>query len=372
MAATPSIRTLEASGSTLTLTWSTGQVDQVPGVWLRDACSCPECRDPRSDQHLFDILDLDDDLDVGIAADGVANGGDALAVTFTDRAGSRHHGRVPLARLSTRIRRAPPPRRWAAGHLDQLRADTVDVAATHDLTPVLQAVDRYGIGMARNVPTEPGAVARFAERFGFVRTTNYGSVFDVVATPDPVNLAYTSGPLALHTDNPYRDPVPTLQLLHCLSASATGGATRFADGFLAAEQLRSEAPDGFALLSSRDVTFRFRDAACDLVARGRLIDVDATGAVVGVRVNHRSMEPPDLAAVELAGFYRAYRGLCELLAAPSAAIELALGPGDLVVWDNRRVLHGRAGFPASGARHLQGCYADIDAVRSAVRMAARR
>ncbi len=366
MSAIACIRRQACTPTGLTLEWSTGQADHVPAIWLRDACACERCRDPGSDQHLVDVLDLDEGVTVEAAL--VA---DRLMVTFTDRSGSRHDGWVPVERLAARIRPDPPTCVWTSAHGATLLTGAVDLASSDDVMPLLRAVDSYGIGMVHGVPTVPGEVARFAERFGFVRVTNYGAVFDVVASDDPVNLAYTPAPLALHTDNPYRDPVPTVQLLHCLAASATGGATRFADGFLAAERLRFEAPHGFAMLSSCDVSFRFHDATCDLGARGRLIDVDATGAVVGIRVNHRSMEPPELAAAELTDFYGAYRRLCELLAAPGAAIELTLAPGDLVVWDNRRVLHGRAGFPASGARHLQGCYADIDAVRSAVRMAAR-
>jgi len=36
------------------------------------------------------------------------------------------------------------------------------------------------------------------------------------------------------------------------------------------------------------------------------------------------------------------------------------------------VLHGRTAFePTSGTRHLQGCYADIDGLRSAIAVLAR-
>ena len=63
-------------------------------------------------------------------------------------------------------------------------------------------------------------MARVAEMFGHVRETNSGRIFDVGSVPSPRNLAYTEMPLGVHTDNPYRDPVPGLQLLHCLESSA--------------------------------------------------------------------------------------------------------------------------------------------------------
>jgi len=52
-------------------------------------------------------------------------------------------------------------------------------------------------------------------------------------------------------------------------------------------------------------------------------------------------------------------------------MRFSLEPGDCVVFDNTRVLHSRTGFGASGSRHLQGCYADIDGAESAVALLAR-
>ncbi len=38
-----------------------------------------------------------------------------------------------------------------------------------------------------------------------------------------------------------------------------------------------------------------------------------------------------------------------------------LAPGDLVAFNNRRILHGRTAFDQSRiSRHLEGCYVDID------------
>ena len=169
-----------------------------------------------------------------------------------------------------------------------------ELAATDDLTPLLQAIDSFGIGLARRLPTEPGQVLDFAGRIGFVRETNYGRLFDVIVEPDPINLAFSPLGLPLHTDNPYRDPVPTVQLLHCLSAATTGGGSRFADGFAAAERLREEDPAAFESLATHDVAFRFHDDTTDLRARGTIIETTARGELTGIRLNHRSMEPPDM------------------------------------------------------------------------------
>jgi gamma-butyrobetaine dioxygenase len=43
-----------------------------------------------------------------------------------------------------------------------------------------------------------------------------------------------------------------------------------------------------------------------------------------------------------------------------------------MVFDNTRVLHARTGFAATGSRHLQGGYADLDGVSSTLSVLRRR
>ena len=90
---------------------------------------------------------------------------------------------------------------------------------------LLQALADHGFALLHQVPLEPGQVAAVGDRLGHVRVTNYGRLFDVVSIPNPNNLAFTAVGLGVHTDNPYRDPTPGLQLLHCLEAGAPGGDT---------------------------------------------------------------------------------------------------------------------------------------------------
>ena len=95
----------------------------------------------------------------------------------------------------------------------------------------LAAVRRYGFAVLRDVPRESGTLCKVAELFGYVRETNYGRWFEVRAEVNPNNLAYTNLGLQAHTDNPYRDPVPTMQILACLENSVEGGDSIVVDGF---------------------------------------------------------------------------------------------------------------------------------------------
>src|SRR5439155_16737294 len=155
---------------------------------------------------------------------------------------------------------APARRRrlWDAAIQCELPVGRYDevLAGGATLRDWLAAVDELGFAILTGGPTAPGTVTRVAELFGYVRETNYGRLFDVRTVVDPTNLAYTGLGLGAHTDNPYRDPTPTLQLLHCLASSADGGENTLVDAFRVAQDLPR---DDFELLARLPIRFRYAD-----------------------------------------------------------------------------------------------------------------
>ncbi|MDH6213765.1 gamma-butyrobetaine dioxygenase [Streptomyces pseudovenezuelae] len=343
-------------------------VEELPLAWLRDNCPCLRCRDPRNGQKLFQITELPVDLALGAVrqtADGVevdwAPDGHRSAYSARwltanrpdagDGSGDRRDETGKTLWVAADLADGLPEADWA----EYLR-DPVTKAR------VLESVLGLGFALLRDVPCREGQVLAVAETFGYVRETNYGRLFDVRVEPDPNNLAFTGARIAPHTDNPYRDPVPTLQLLHCLSNAAVGGDSGLVDGFKAAALLRAEDPEAFAVLTRIPVPFRFSDARTELAADRPLIDVDGRGRIREVRFNNRSISTLRLPADELDAFYRAYRIFAEITLRPELQLDFRLSPGDCLIFDNVRLLHARTAFEESGARHLQGAYADIDAL----------
>ena len=100
---------------------------------------------------------------------------------------------------------------------------------------------REGVAFLSEVPPGEGGILEAMKLVGQVAETNYGLVFDVRSVPQPENLAYSDLGLGLHTDNPYREPVPGFQALHALITSPDGGESLFADGFALAEHVRDDA-----------------------------------------------------------------------------------------------------------------------------------
>jgi gamma-butyrobetaine dioxygenase len=230
------------------------------------------------------------------------------------------------------------------------------------LAQALQRLARVGIVFLAGAGVQPLAVERAVARFGYIRETNYGRLFDVREEADASHLAYTAAELELHTDNPYRDPAPTLQVLHVIEAAEVGGESQFVDGFAQAEALHREAPDRFRILTATPVEFAFVGPAGErYAARTPVIDVAPDGRLKALRVNHRALRPPPLASGVVEAWYEAYLDLYQRLHAPAARLQRKLAPGDIVMFDNRRVLHGRSAYRGGGGRRwLQGCYAERD------------
>ena len=385
-----------------------------PAVWLRHNCPCPDCRDPVTGQRLVDITQLSN----GPLATVTAEFADSIEVTFAPEghrsvfsrawlaasalpdAGAGADPRTEDGKVLWRAAEPAGPSPAASGGAlsagsppatsgGPLLAGTptaalaavssaylADVPAADWATyladdavrvSLLDAVARYGAGLLRGVPAAEGMVTAVAETFGHVRETNYGRIFDVRVVADPANLAFTSRAIAPHTDNPYRDPVPTLQLLHCLRDASVGGDTVLVDGFAAAAALRDTDPVSFDVLTSIPIPFAYVDKETSLTARQPLIALNPRGRITCVRLNNRSMQPLRLPYAEAEAFYAAYRAWAAIVARPEFALGLRLAPGDCLVFDNTRILHARTGFTASsgsGERHLQGCYADLDGLLS--------
>ncbi len=211
-----------------------------------------------------------------------------------------------------------------------------------------------------------GTVLKIAKLFGYVRETNYGKYFNVKSKTNAVNLAFTNLGLQAHTDNPYRDPVPTIQILHCMKNSTKGGATKVIDGFKAAILLKNKNRKYFDLLSKYCSRFEFKGKKnVHLKSRFPMIELSPDNEIRAVHFNNRSIAPiTDVPYKDMLNYYEAYRKFSKIIDDPKMAISFKLKPGEAFLVDNTRVLHARTAYLNAGTRWLQGCYADKDSLLS--------
>jgi len=240
----------------------------------------------------------------------------------------------------------------------------------HDL---LISFYKYGFVIIKNIPTNDNFIVKFANSIGSVRRTNFGEYFDVKSKPDPNDLAYTSLGLAPHTDNPYRNPVPCIQLLHCIESEVTGGLSTLVDGYTVTEDLKNQNPDFYKILSEVKVRFKFIDKEVVLEDWSELIKLNDDKTFKQVRFSPRLDYVPILEKDKLDLYYKARKKLSEMYNSDKYRIEFKLEPKDLMMMDNYRLLHGRTAYETKeGNRFLQGCYIDYDSTEGKLRHLKRK
>lgn len=336
-----------------------GKSYPLPALWLRERCQDALNLDEVTKQRLFDPHQLDVELSLLKVEKKSAT---SALLTFSDG----YSGEYDLNEFNADFDiwdGAPADIAWKSNVDKSLFHIDLEALSTEEgLMKGIETFLTYGVLIVNNVPTKSDSVLNVAELFGHVRNTNFGKYFEVFTRPNSTDLAYRSVPLGPHTDNPYRNPMPGIQLLHCLENQTTDGLSTLVDSLSVLEQLKKEDPQGYALLSEVPVRYRYLDKDVELIERRTMIESDSNGRVTGIAYSPRLDYLPLLEPADMVIFHRARKRLGQLLCAPEYEWRFRLEPGQLQMFHNTRVLHGRTGFdPNEGQRHLQGAYIDFDA-----------
>ena len=238
----------------------------------------------------------------------------------------------------------------------------------------------YGALILRHTPTDPNTIVDIANWFGHTPANLYaddpaqpvvGNVKIDPAVTVATNMCHFLGP---HTDTCWRQTLSGLVLLHCLKAHPGGGRSIVVDGFAVANRLREEDQAAFDLLAKVPLDFGSKvDDKDDWRVLGRIISVAANGQLEGIRYNGNSIGQLELPLELVEPVYQALEKFEAILYDRRLWWQPLLQPGDLLIVDNHRVLHGREAFdPGIGERHLQTCSVDRDDFHNRYRRLAKK
>ncbi|KKY29515.1 putative gamma-butyrobetaine dioxygenase [Diaporthe ampelina] len=369
-------------------------------LWLRDACQCHLCVGESSGQKRFATCDIPSDLKVDslrVLEDG------GLEVSWANDlalGSDQHVSTYPLALLHDMLLARDPYRRnisareiWDLQHFDK-DSRSREISYSHwmeDGSRFAEAfcdLHRWGLVVIRGVPQTEDAVEQVASRLGHLQATFYGPTWDVVSKPQAENVAYTNEFLCLHQDLMYLREPPRIQVLHCLENGCEGGDSLFSDGLRAAHDLRLNNEDHFKTLATSSVDFHYAKGGHYWHNKHNTIVVDRPFGkarplmkkyLMSVRwsppfqapfwktLQRRSHGHPwDVrAGFMIERWHQAAKVFRDSTDDPTNMVQFRLQPGDCVVFDNWRVLHGRREFDtASGRRHLRGAYVENQALNS--------
>ena len=336
-----------------------GEKKEIHPFWLRERVNGDRFVDIKTKQRLFDPTQIQENIKIN----DINLSKDFLEVTFNDGASTKLSIQELIEEFSNNdfiklIKKVE----WDSS-LDDLNIFKFkeNFFEKEEMYNALVSFYKYGFVIFKDVPTKDNFLINFANSIGSVRRTNFGEFFNVRSKPNPNDLAYTSLPLAPHTDNPYRNPVPCIQILHCIENNVQGGLSTLVDGFTVTEKLKKDFPKYYKILSEVKVRFQFVDQSVVLEDWAEMIRVDENGEFKQVRFSPRLDFVPLLDLDKLELYYNARKKISELYNSDKYRIQFKLSPGDLLMMDNYRLLHGRTAYDSNeGDRFLQGCYIDYD------------
>ena len=354
--------------------WSDNSDSSYPFLWLRENDPAGFHKD--TNERMTDLTSIP--LDITLTKAFIKD--DVLMLNWSDGTNSTRYNLDWLYHHKPGKRASDPAaikkRCWRGGMgTDKLpTAKAKELLEDDDaLATWLENTQSFGLSLVTGLDARHDAGMEVAKRIGFLRETNFGTTFQVQSKPNPNNLAYTAVALPTHTDLPNQELPPGFQFLHCLANEAEGGGSTFADGLAIATDLRANDIEAFNMLSSVSIPFRFYDENTDIRSRKHVITLNLDGEISEICFNAHIAEFLDIDPKLMKSYYRAYGKFMKMTRSNAYLISLRLAAGEMVVFDNRRILHGRDAFnPETGFRHLHGCYVDRGEFESRLRVLKRR
>ncbi len=364
-----SISALHADGGSLVVTWDDGVEARYPWLWLRDHSHDPVTRNPLTHQRELFTADVAGDLS---PVEVRCHGSDVTIAWIDDPCDSV----LPVDFLakfrqadSNPLGPAPTPVLWDAASIED--GPTVAWAKImgdgRGVLEVITKIAEYGFCLAVGTPTTLADSEALLRRFTYVRETIFGGMWEFSADMAMADTAYSNLELRPHTDGTYSHDAPGWQLLHCLGFVGTGGHSTVVDSFAIAARLRTERPDLYRVLSTVEVPGQYIGDGSHLMAARPVLRHDAYGELVQVSFNNYDRAPFLLAEQEMLAFYEALRAFDTLANDRSMQWRHVLAPGEAMLFDNWRVLHGRLSF--TGQRTMCGGYLNKEDIDSRRRMA---
>ena len=261
--------------------------------------------------------------------------------------------------------------------------------------------DDNDVAMIEDASMPVGKLAKAMSGGAISHGMLYGDIFHVrTGERNSNNVAYTTTALCPHQDLAYYESTPGMQLLHCgaMGKDVVGGESTLIDAMAAAYRLRELRPKSFETLTKCPATFvKQRDGACMTYRRPHIVLAEESCSIFDREITAVHWSPPFegplcLPPEDVDDYYEAYADFERLLNVDldvpreedlaSYVDEFSwrrkLKPGEVLVFNNRRMLHGRNGFtvadgvmPEDGRRHLVGCYTNIDDTLNTYRVGLR-
>ncbi|XP_049792672.1 gamma-butyrobetaine dioxygenase-like isoform X2 [Schistocerca nitens] len=370
-------------GELVSLQLPSGEHHKFPIMWLRDNCQCPKCF---NSQQMSRIIYWDE-LDTNVKPADIQADGEKLSVKWSDG----HSSQYTLEWLQNRSFHPEDQKKWLdetyrlpkagwnAENFESIlqRFKYSDVVNSQEhFRGWLEAMAKYGVAIMYDTPPTVQSLRELGDKVMYPRMTHYGLQYHLKIKPDATNVAFLSDKLEMHTDLMYCENKPGINLLHCVvQTKGDGGDNLLADGYYLSEKLKVTNPEAYKTLSTVRVTWsdvgKHGGKLFYFLYRTPVITNDLYGEFVRINYSQPQRSSHFTAPLDqVVAWYKAYDIFTKELNSPKNQARIKTRPGEILIFDNIRLIHGRAGYDdkPGNERHIIGQFLDWDEVFSRLRV----
>ena len=337
-----------------------------PNIWLRDHARDEENWDKRSNQRKTFTATLDFKLKIKSAE--ILDNGKSIKITWPDLEKPITYSHEFLFNNSLNNKsKINSLKLWKENDLDdQIYIDFETVQSNEGYKKFLKNLYQYGFSVVQNCKTEMSSVENIVNKIGYVRNSIFGGLWSFESNEDKADSAYTQEELRPHTDATYSNDAPGLQLLLCCEYKAKGGDSIMVDGFKIAEIIKKDNKELFDILSTINVKGSYIGDGVFLEAERPIFNLNSKKELFQVSFNNYDRAPFRFEKDLTIKFYEAIRTFDLMANSKEYQWRHILKPGELLIFNNWRVLHGRGSF--DGTRKISGCYINKEDFDSSCKM----
>ena len=342
------------------------QHEIYPNIWLRDHAKDEENWDKRSNQRKTFTAALDINLKIRNAE--ILESGKYIKILWPDLQKPVTYSYEFLLNNSLNNKsKKNGLKLWKEKELgNKVFIDFKEVQSNEGFKKFLRLLYEYGFAVLTNCKTEISSVENIANKIGYVRNSIFGGLWSFDSNEDKADSSYTQEELRPHTDATYSNDAPGLQLLLCCEYNAEGGDSIMVDGFKIAEIIKKENEELFEILSTTNVKGNYIGDGVFLQAERPIFNLNSNNELFQVSFNNYDRAPFRFEKDLTIKFYEAIKKFDLLANSKECQWRHILKPGELLIFNNWRILHGRGSF--EGIRKISGCYINKEDFDSSCRM----
>lgn len=360
------IKNIKILPDKINILFSNNKEDNFLNIWLRDHARDEDSWDHRSNQRKIFTAKLDPKLHIKKAI--LKDNGKSVDILWSDLKKPINYSSNFFLENSNKSQKINNNIKiWDKKDIgEEIYTDFQNTITNDGFKEFLEKLYKFGFVVIQNCKTEMSSVEKIAKKIGYVRESIFGGLWSFESNNDMADSAYTQDELRPHTDSTYSNDAPGLQLLLCCHYEATGGESIMVDGFKIAEKIYKENRDLYTLLSEIEVTGQYIGDGVFLEAKRPIFKLNSNKELVQVSFNNYDRAAFRMDDEKTLKFYDAIREFDLIANNREYQWRHILKPGELLIFNNWRILHGRGSF--KGDRKMSGCYINKEDFDSSCRM----